>query len=180
MAQHKLIKNYSLKSIQPKVAQTENDALEVVPPYKGQHHDQPPESYQCPHTGAHFKFVNLCSLLEQIRIERGDPFCEQLPASAQRISATKKVSDSDNDSDIGGTPSLVVMEAKLEPIIPPPEKEVRVKSHKKKLLKLTTEYVPNKQQQKIGSEPEPPAVEQSEISRQISKKLNERQFVEAS
>ena len=120
--------------------------------YKGQHHDQPPESYQCPHTGAHFKFVNLCVLLESIRIKRGDTFCEQLPK------LTKAESDNDSDS--------LVMEAKLKPTAVPEVVKV------KKLQKLTTEYIPN-QKQTISGEPEPPA-ETGEISRQISKKLNER------
>ena len=120
--------------------------------YKGQHHDQPPESYQCPHTGAHFKYVNLCALLESIRIKRGDPFCEQLPKLTR--------AESDNDSD------TLVMEAKLKPTAKPEVVKV------KKLHKLTTEYIPN-QKQTISGEPEPSA-ETGEISRQISTKLNER------
>ncbi len=45
--------------------------------YKGIYYQADTEKYSCPTTGAHFKFTELCALLEPIRITRGDPFCLQ-------------------------------------------------------------------------------------------------------
>jgi hypothetical protein len=47
--------------------------------YKGIYHDKVEEKYTCPETGAHFKFRQMCALLDRIRVERGDPACLQLP-----------------------------------------------------------------------------------------------------
>ena len=44
--------------------------------YKGIYFDDENEKYQCPETGAHFKFEDLCARMEQIRIKRGDPLIE--------------------------------------------------------------------------------------------------------
>lgn len=41
--------------------------------YKGIYHGNVEEKYTCPKTGAHFKFNNMCQMLESIRRERGDP-----------------------------------------------------------------------------------------------------------
>lgn len=44
--------------------------------YKGIYFDDDNEKYQCPETGAHFKFEDLCARMERIRIKRGDPLIE--------------------------------------------------------------------------------------------------------
>jgi len=44
--------------------------------YKGIYFDDDNEKYQCPRTGAHFKFEDLCQRMERIRIKRGDPKIE--------------------------------------------------------------------------------------------------------
>ena len=44
--------------------------------YKGIYFDDDNEKYQCPETGAHFKFEDLCARMERIRIKRGDPKIE--------------------------------------------------------------------------------------------------------
>lgn len=44
--------------------------------YKGIYFDDDNEKYQCPETGAHFKFTDLCGRMERIRIKRGDPLIE--------------------------------------------------------------------------------------------------------
>ena len=41
--------------------------------YKGIYFEDDNEKYQCPETGAHFKFEDLCRRMERIRIKRGDP-----------------------------------------------------------------------------------------------------------
>ena len=41
--------------------------------YKGIYFDDDNEKYTCPVTGAHFRFEEMCRLLEPIRISRGDP-----------------------------------------------------------------------------------------------------------
>ena len=44
--------------------------------YKGIYFDDDNEKFQCPETGAHFKFDDLCRRMERIRIQRGDPKVE--------------------------------------------------------------------------------------------------------
>jgi len=44
--------------------------------YKGIYFDDENEKYQCPTTGAHFKFEDLCARMEHIRVKRGDPLIE--------------------------------------------------------------------------------------------------------
>lgn len=44
--------------------------------YKGIYFDDENEKYQCPVTGAHFKFEDLGARLERIRTKRGDPLVE--------------------------------------------------------------------------------------------------------
>ena len=44
--------------------------------YKGIYFDDENEKYQCPETGAHFKFEDLYARMERIRIKRGDPLIE--------------------------------------------------------------------------------------------------------
>jgi hypothetical protein len=44
--------------------------------YKGIYFEDENEKFQCPETGAHFKFEDLCQRMEQIRIRRGDPLVE--------------------------------------------------------------------------------------------------------
>lgn len=44
--------------------------------YKGIYFEDDNEKFQCPKTGAHFKFQDLCGRLERIRIKRGDPLIE--------------------------------------------------------------------------------------------------------
>ena len=41
--------------------------------YKGIYFEDDNEKYQCPETGAHFRFEDLCRRMEKIRIKRGDP-----------------------------------------------------------------------------------------------------------
>ena len=41
--------------------------------YKGIYFEDDNEKYQCPETGAHFRFDDLCRRMERIRIKRGDP-----------------------------------------------------------------------------------------------------------
>ena len=41
--------------------------------YKGIYFEDDNEKYQCPETGAHFKFDDLCRRMEKIRKHRGDP-----------------------------------------------------------------------------------------------------------
>ena len=44
--------------------------------YKGIYFEDDNEKFQCPDTGAHFKFEDLCQRMERIRIKRGDPLVE--------------------------------------------------------------------------------------------------------
>ena len=44
--------------------------------YKGIYFEDENEKYQCPTTGAHFKFEDLCARMDHIRIKRGDPLIE--------------------------------------------------------------------------------------------------------
>ena len=44
--------------------------------YKGIYFEDENEKYQCPVTGAHFKFDDLCARMERIRVKRGDPLVE--------------------------------------------------------------------------------------------------------
>ena len=44
--------------------------------YKGIYFEDDNEKFQCPETGAHFKFEDLCGRMERIRLKRGDPLVE--------------------------------------------------------------------------------------------------------
>ena len=44
--------------------------------YKGIYFEDDNEKYQCPVTGAHFKFDDLSRRMERIRIKRGNPKVE--------------------------------------------------------------------------------------------------------
>jgi hypothetical protein len=46
--------------------------------YKGIYFDVDTDKYTCPKTGAHFRFDDLCRIMDKIRIHRGDPKCDQL------------------------------------------------------------------------------------------------------
>lgn len=41
--------------------------------YKGIYFDDDNEKFTCPVTGAHFRFEEMCKILEKIRVTRGDP-----------------------------------------------------------------------------------------------------------
>jgi hypothetical protein len=41
--------------------------------YKGIYFDDDNEKYTCPVTGAHFRFEEMCRLLDKVRVARGDP-----------------------------------------------------------------------------------------------------------
>ena len=66
--------------------------------YKGIYFDDENEKYQCPETGAHFKFDDLYARLERIRIKRGDPLIE-FDAKGNKIYVkTVALAKSDQDS----------------------------------------------------------------------------------
>ena len=44
--------------------------------YKGIYFEDDNEKFQCPETGAHFKYDDLCRRMERIRIKRGEPKIE--------------------------------------------------------------------------------------------------------
>ena len=52
---------------------TEKDAGINLNNYKGIYFDDDNEKYTCPVTGAHFRFEEMCKLLEKVRLNRGDP-----------------------------------------------------------------------------------------------------------
>jgi len=57
--------------------------------FKGIYHDVVEEKYSCPITGAHFRYRDICSMLEVIRVDRGDPDCSQLSLNLPYESSTE-------------------------------------------------------------------------------------------
>jgi hypothetical protein len=51
--------------------------------YLNLHNESSHVEYICPKTGAHFNFAQICSVLDRLRRQRGDPDVEQLPVQRE-------------------------------------------------------------------------------------------------
>lgn len=63
--------------------------------YKGIYFDDDNEKFTCPITGAHFRFEEMCKILEKVRIARGDTKVE---FDAQKKSTRKGRLDTEESS----------------------------------------------------------------------------------